>query len=69
MNIAITGGTGFVGKHLARLLTNQGHNVTLIARGLDIRDESIRQVEIFNLNLLVLLTKKNYVTHLEIVMQ
>lgn len=41
MRIAITGGTGFVGGHLARALVDQGHEVILIARGLDRRDESI----------------------------
>jgi NADH dehydrogenase len=32
MRIAITGGTGFVGSHLAQALTRQGHQVVLIAR-------------------------------------
>ncbi len=44
MKIAITGGTGFVGRHLARALTSAGHSVVLIARGADHRDESIRQL-------------------------
>lgn len=44
MRIAITGGTGFVGRHLARSLSNAGHEVVLIARGKDRRDESIRQL-------------------------
>ncbi|HEX7251273.1 MAG TPA: NAD(P)H-binding protein [Thermoanaerobaculia bacterium] len=42
MRIAITGGTGFVGRHLARSLTDGGHEVVLIARGRDRRDESVR---------------------------
>ena len=42
MKIAITGGTGFVGRHLARKFSQEGHEVTLIARGHDHRDESIR---------------------------
>jgi len=41
MRIAITGGTGFVGRHLARDLVSRGHEVVLIARGKDLRDESI----------------------------
>ena len=41
MRIAITGGTGFVGGHLARHLVANGHEVVLIARGNDRRDESI----------------------------
>jgi NADH dehydrogenase len=42
MKIAITGGTGFAGRHLARALVSQGHEVVLIARGRDARDPSIR---------------------------
>lgn len=45
MKIAITGGTGFVGRHLARSLAAQGHEVVLIARGIDARDEDIRQLK------------------------
>jgi uncharacterized protein YbjT (DUF2867 family) len=41
MRIAITGGTGFVGRHLARDLAAKGHEVILLARGKDLRDESI----------------------------
>lgn len=33
MRVAITGGTGFVGRHLARELVSRGHEVALIARG------------------------------------
>lgn len=43
MKVAITGGTGFVGRHLARRLTAQGHDVVLISRGVDTRDPSIRE--------------------------
>lgn len=35
MLIAITGGTGFVGRHLAKRLVSQGHTVRVIARGVD----------------------------------
>jgi uncharacterized protein YbjT (DUF2867 family) len=41
MKIAITGGTGFVGGHLARRLTTDGHEVVLIARGKDQRDTKV----------------------------
>ena len=42
MKIAITGGTGFVGRHLARRLLSDGHEVVLISRGVDQRDSTIR---------------------------
>jgi len=41
MRMAITGGTGFVGRHLARAIVSSGHEVILIARGADNRDRSI----------------------------
>ena len=44
MIVAITGGTGFVGAALARGLVASGHKAKLIARGLNQRDESIRQL-------------------------
>jgi len=44
MRVAITGGTGFVGRHLARALVERGHEVVLIARGLDRRDSSAYQI-------------------------
>ncbi|MBI3417629.1 MAG: NAD(P)H-binding protein [Verrucomicrobia bacterium] len=44
MKIAITGGTGFVGGHLARVLAADGHEVGIIARGSDGRDKAIRQL-------------------------
>ncbi|HEX2295437.1 MAG TPA: NAD(P)H-binding protein [Actinomycetota bacterium] len=37
MRIAITGGTGFVGGHLAAALSSSGHDVVLTARGVDRR--------------------------------
>lgn len=33
MRVAITGGTGFVGGHLAKAFVARGHEVILIARG------------------------------------
>ncbi len=44
MRVAITGGTGFVGGHLARDLVARGHEVILVARGKDRRDESIYEL-------------------------
>ncbi len=41
MRVAITGGTGFVGGHLARRLVANGHEVALIARGMDQREPEI----------------------------
>jgi uncharacterized protein YbjT (DUF2867 family) len=44
MRVAITGGTGFVGRHLAREVLARGHEALLIARGKDVRDESIYEL-------------------------
>lgn len=44
MKIAITGGTGFVGGHLARLLAREGHHCVVIARGVDHRDPTLRDL-------------------------
>lgn len=44
MKIAITGGTGFVGRHVARLLAAEGHEAILVARGLDHSDAGLRQL-------------------------
>jgi len=44
MKIAVTGGTGFVGRHLARALAADGHHVVLIARGFDARDTDVRDL-------------------------
>jgi nucleoside-diphosphate-sugar epimerase len=43
MKIAITGGTGFVGRTLARTLVAASHSVVLLARGVDRADPAIRQ--------------------------
>lgn len=45
MRIAITGGTGFVGSHLATQLSEHGHKVVLIARGFDTRNPEVRQLD------------------------
>ena len=37
MRIAITGGTGFIGSHLAQALLDSGHEVVLLCRRLDAR--------------------------------
>jgi len=42
MKVAVTGGTGFVGRNITRLLVHEGHEVVLIARGFDLTDPSIR---------------------------
>ncbi|HTS11112.1 MAG TPA: NAD-dependent epimerase/dehydratase family protein [Candidatus Limnocylindrales bacterium] len=44
MRVAITGGTGFVGRHLAKALVARGHEVILIARGRDQRDPSAYKI-------------------------
>src|SRR5437667_2650076 len=40
MKIAITGASGFVGRHLARQLASGGHELVLLARGVDRREPS-----------------------------
>lgn len=45
MKIAITGGTGFIGKHLALDLARHGHQVISISRGRYTRDSGIRLPE------------------------
>ena len=44
MKIAITGGTGFVGRHVARALVVEGHELVLVSRGQDRTDPDIRQL-------------------------
>ncbi|MGH9549853.1 MAG: NAD(P)H-binding protein, partial [Terriglobales bacterium] len=45
MKVAITGGTGFVGRHFAELIAGEGHEVVLIARGQDKRDRSVERMQ------------------------
>ena len=44
MKVAITGGTGFVGRNIARQLAAEGHDLVLIARGQDITDPNMRRL-------------------------
>lgn len=45
MRIAITGGTGFVGRNTARAMAAEGHELALIARGKDHTDPTVRQIK------------------------
>lgn len=45
MKIAITGGTGFIGGHLARDLVGRGHEVVLIARGIEAPHPALRSLD------------------------
>ena len=44
MRVAITGGTGFVGRNVATVLTSEGHEGVLIARGFDQSSPGIRHL-------------------------
>ena len=44
MRIAVTGGTGFIGRHLAQRLILEGHDVVLLARGKNAESEA-REVQ------------------------
>ena len=41
MKIAITGGTGFIGRHLTQALLDRGHEVVVISRGLYTRGKGL----------------------------
>ena len=62
MNVLLTGGTGFIGSHIAVELVNRGHNVTILARNQNkipalkkMRRIEIIEGEIENRNLLTTL--------------
>ncbi len=44
MKIAITGGTGFAGGHLAQALVGEGHTVVLVSRGQDQRAPGVSRL-------------------------
>ena len=51
MNIAITGGTGFIGRHLAQAHINQGHNVKILSRSQSDIFNKYCNVKLFNSDL------------------
>lgn len=46
MKVAITGGTGFIGGHLALQLAGQGVETVLISRGVDDRNPELRKLSL-----------------------
>ncbi|MBU3589083.1 NAD(P)-dependent oxidoreductase [Polynucleobacter sp. 80A-SIGWE] len=47
MNIAITGGTGFIGSHLVQSLVRSGHNVKILTRDPGVKSSQSAQVSYF----------------------
>ncbi|MGG3573722.1 TIGR01777 family oxidoreductase [Bacillus gobiensis] len=45
MNIAITGGTGFIGEHLTKTLTTRGHHVYILTRNPKKAEENVTYVK------------------------
>jgi uncharacterized protein YbjT (DUF2867 family) len=46
MRVAVTGGTGFVGAHLAERLAGDGHEVVVVSRGVDQRPGALHVTEL-----------------------
>lgn len=45
MDILITGGTGFIGSHLTKLLKDEGHDLTILTRSESKRENGIHYVQ------------------------
>jgi UDP-glucose 4-epimerase len=77
MNVLLTGGTGFIGSHIAVELVNRGHNVTILARNQNkipalkkMRRIEIVEGEIENQNLLTTLARgKDACIHVALILK
>ena len=77
MNVLLTGGTGFIGSHIAVELVNRGHNVTILARNQNkipalkkMRRIEIIEGEIENQNLLTTLARgKDACIHVALILK